>query len=376
MKVALMIESVGLGGAEMVVLQLAEELRGRGHSVHPVVPLGVEGWLLDRFRERGFEWRTYDLRRPVDPGLPARLAATLDELGVAVAHSHEFVMAVYGAAAARRAGVRHVITMHGNQDMMRRFRRRVALRWSFRRSAATVAVSEDTRAHLCSTLGVRRTDIRVIHNGIPVQEGDRERTRAALGVAPSELLMLAVGSLVPRKGHALLIDAVARLAPQASSFPWRLFIAGQGDEQERLEAQIAERGLHERVRLLGPRNDVPDLQAAADVFVMPSLWEGLPLAILEAMFAGNAIVASSISGIPEVIRHDVNGLLTPAGDVDALSSALERLLRSPALRTELGRAALERAQSHHTMAVMADAYERLYRGAPDGQPEPGTAVAS
>lgn len=361
--IALMIETVIMGGAEMVVLQLAQELRSRGHVVHPVVPLGQEGWLLDRFREVGFEWHRYDLRRPIDPTMPGRLAAQLRELEIDVAHSHEFVMAVYGAAALKRLGLPHVITMHGNQVMTRKWQRRSALRWAFRRSTATVAVSRDTKRHLDETLGLRENVVEVIPNGIPVRPGDRADTRRRLGVADDELMLLAVGNLLPRKGHAVLLEALDRLSSDGAVPPWKLAIAGDGPERERLEEFARRPGLRDRVLLLGARNDVPDLQAAADVFAMPSLWEGLPLAILEAMFARNAIIASGISGIPEAITHDREGLLVPAGDVDALASALRRVLTEPALRDRLGQAALDRASREFTIAAMTDGYERLYRRA-------------
>jgi hypothetical protein len=134
LSIAMMIESVNLGGAEMVVLRLAEALRARGHRVCGVVPAGRTGWLVDEFQAGGFEWFGYDLRRPIDRGFPARLARMFQEMGAELVHSHEFVMAVYGAAAARRLRLPHVITMHGNQTTTQKFQRRVALRGAFRHS--------------------------------------------------------------------------------------------------------------------------------------------------------------------------------------------------------------------------------------------------
>lgn len=359
--IALMIESAIMGGAEMVVLRLAHELRNRGHRVHPVVPLGREGWLSEQFTEHGFDWRTYDLRRPIDPSLPRRLGDQLKELGVDVVHSHEFVMAVYGAAAARRIGRPHVITMHGNQNMTRKWQRRVALRWAFRKSHATIAVSQDTRRHLNNELGLPGDAVSVVPNGVPVHPGDGHRIRNELGMAPGELLIIAVGNLIPRKGHALLIEALADLHDEGADRPWQLAIAGGGgNEGPRLQGIIRERGLEGRVHLLGMRTDVADLHAAADIFTMPSTWEGLPLAILEAMFAGKTIVASDISGIPEAIENGREGLLIPPGDVAALKGALQRVMADEPLRRRLGCAALERAQREFTIGAMTDAYERLY----------------
>jgi glycosyltransferase involved in cell wall biosynthesis len=110
------------------------------------------------------------------------------------------------------------------------------------------------------------------------------------------------------------------------------------------------------------RDDVPSLLTAADVFCMPSLWEGLPLAVLEAMFASTAIVASATSGIPEAITSEREGLLVPPGDDAALAAALRRALESPAERARLAGAALRRAENDFTIGSMADAYERLYYG--------------
>jgi glycosyltransferase involved in cell wall biosynthesis len=363
LSIAIMIESVLLGGAEMVVLQLATELRDRGHTVHPVVPLGDLGWLGKVLREHGFDIHTYDLRRPIDFGLPARLAATLAKLNVEVVHSHEFTMAVYGTAATRRLRIPHIITMHGNQIVMDRFRRRVALRWALRRSQAAIAVSQDTGLHMESRLGLRKGEIRVIPNGIPHRPGDPRKLRSELGIDESEVLLVSVGNLSPRKSHVTLVEALARLRQQRGDegLPWRLVIVGEGPERPKLEQMIREAGLEQRVHLVGGRTDIPDIQAAADVFVLPSLWEGLPLVILEAMISGNPVIASNVSGIPEAVEHGKHGLLTPPGDAGALADAIGTVLRDPDYRRQLGEAALAHACSHFTIDIMTSAYEDLYR---------------
>jgi glycosyltransferase involved in cell wall biosynthesis len=136
-----------------------------------------------------------------------------------------------------------------------------------------------------------------------------------------------------------------------------------GDQRELLEAFAREHGFLDRLHLLAQREDIPNLLAAADVFAMPSLWEGLPLALLEAMLAGRPIVASRISGIPEAVTDDVEGLLSTPGDIESLRQALGRLLSDSALRTRLGAAARARARREFTVEAMVDAYERRYRAA-------------
>lgn len=368
LSIAMMSGTVGLGGAEMVVLQLTQELRSRGHTVHPVVPLNREGWLVEALRADGFTVHRYDLRRAIDATLPARLAGQLAALGVDVIHSHEFTMAVYGAAAAQRIGRPHVITMHANQTTADRLRRRMAMRWAFKRSQ-TIAVSEDTRIDMESRLGLRKGLIEVIPNGIPEIRGDRSRTRQALGVTDEDVLLLSVGNLSARKAHWVLLEAAVLLRAQGldETHPWRVAIAGDGEERPMLEQMIHDHQLHNRVQLLGKRTDIADLQAAADVFVLPSLWEGLPLAVLEAMFGGNPVIASDKSGIPEAVDQGVHGLLTPPGDPGALANAIASLLRDPVRRTAMGQAALERARRDFTIAAMTNAYEeQYYRGGHPG----------
>ncbi len=356
-----MLESDGPGGAELVVLRLAIELRRRGHQVVPVGPIDGVGWLGERFREAGFEPEQFGLRRAVDVSGPARLAELLARRGVQAVHSHEFTMCVYGAAAAKRLGVPHITTMHGSQTMTRALRRRAALRWAYRRSRAVVAVSEATRVQLRQDLGLRADALTLVRNGVPVVRGDRARARAEFGLRDHDVMVLAVGNLDPRKGHRVLLTALQQLTAAGIDTPWHLVIAGGrgGPEREPLLAFAAEHGLADRVHVLGQREDVPDLQAGADVFAMPSLWEGLPLALLEGMIAGNACIASRTSGIPEAITDGEHGVLVPPGEVEPLAQALVPLLTDAGLRERLGAAAHRRAMQEFTIEAMTDRYEAL-----------------
>ncbi|MBX3173904.1 MAG: glycosyltransferase family 4 protein [Gemmatimonadaceae bacterium] len=355
-------ETVGLGGAETLILQLSEEMRRRGHTVIPIGPAEDDGWLNQQFLGQGFPWETYHLDRPIDFPAAERIAAQLRRIRADVIHGHEFVMGVYGAAAGRIAGVRHIMTMHGNQQMLQKLQRRVALKWAIGRSDATVAVSSATRDELVTRLRLAEQTVQVVRNGIPERPGDATKIRRELGLGQDELLVLAVGSLMLRKGHRVLLEAMTLIRQRHPSLRWQVVIAGEGEQRSALEQYIAENGLAGQARLLGNRNDVPDLQAAADVFAMPSLWEGLPLAILEAMFARTPLIATTASGIPEAVDDGEHGLLIPPADPEALASALLRLLQDPALRERLGEQARARAETAFSMMAMADAYEALYRG--------------
>src|SRR5579862_2280663 len=232
MIIAEMLESDGPGGAELVELRLAQALRDRGHTIVPVGPSLGCGWLAGQFRDLGFDPQTFTLRRPLDWRCLQGMISLLRRHRVELVHSHEFTMAVYGAAAARWLGIPHIITMHGSQYVTAKWRRQVLLRWAFRSSAATVAVSQDTKRHLDGELKLPTGVIRVVPNGVPVRTGQRATVRSELGATDDDVIVLAVGSLVPRKGHAVLIEALASIG----AGPWKLMIAGGGAERERLEA--------------------------------------------------------------------------------------------------------------------------------------------
>jgi glycosyltransferase involved in cell wall biosynthesis len=363
LRIALLCESGEPGGAERMILQLAEELRRRGHDVLPLGPANADPWLRGEFRRCGFAPETFPVRGPADPVCLATIVQLLRRHHVDVAHSHAFFAAVYGGAAAWLLRKPHVITMHGSRYYLKHRRRRMALRWSARRSRALVAVSASTAAELAAGIGLAPGAVRVVYNGVPPQAGDRGRVREELGLDAGESFVVAVGSLFPVKGHAVLLRALLQIRHATDLPPWRAAIAGIGGEADALRAFIDEHGLGDRVRLLGFRSDVADVLAAADVYVMPSLFEGAPLALMEAMFASKAIAASAVGGIPELVSHDQEALLTTPGDATALATSLHSLLSDPARRSRLALAAQRRAASQFTLERMTDEYERLYAGA-------------
>src|SRR5690606_33528222 len=267
-----MIESDGPGGAEIVVLQLSQELRRKGHHVLYVGPSNGSGWLRNRFLEEGFDTDTFVLRRPVDLQCVRGMENMLRKHRIDVVHSHEFTMAVYGSAAASRAGIPHVTTMHGNQKMMLRLRRRVALRWAFRRTSLPVACSDATRLDVERGLGLPSGSLHTVHNGVPHVPGDRAPVRRELGLTIEEVLIFCVGNVVARKGHIQLLRALALLEDEGQVYPWRVAIAGdRRDAAPAIDEFVADRGWSDRVKLLGVRSDINNLLAAADIFAMPSL---------------------------------------------------------------------------------------------------------
>ena len=365
MRIAQIVEGDAPGGTERLVIQIALELRRRGHEVIVIGPAAGpgKGWLGTELRALGFAWETIPKRPMLDPRSVADIMRLLRRHGVDVAHSHEFAPSVFGAIACRLLRRPHVITMHSNLYFAGARRRRMAFRWATVHSSAVVAVSADTRDDVERLLRLPAGSVRVIPNGIAVRKGRGELLRRELALEPGDLLVCAVGNLSPRKNHIQLLNALIQLGRRRPEIPWHLAIAGtdQGSATELREA-TRRHDVTARLHLLGHRSDTEDVLAAADVFAMSSLHEGMPLAVMEAMFAEKAIVTSTAGGIGEMLTDDVEGLLTPVADEAALSRGLERLLDDGALRARLAAAARRRAEAQFGIAPMIDAYERLYLG--------------
>src|SRR5262249_24656144 len=278
-------------------------------------------------------------RRPVAclRGLTGRLKA----FGPGLVHTHLYYANVLGRVAARLAGSPPVVTTLHNPDYTFEATERTLCRarklldrWTGARNAAVVAVSgavaEDFRRHM------GWTGIRVIPNGVDLEAfapggGD---DGAARGEWPGPgLRLLSVGRLHPQKGHGVLLDAMGRTAARGASLS--LVIAGEGTLRPVLEEGIRRLGLDGSVRLAGRRGDVRELLRAADVFVFPSLYEAVGIALLEAMASGLPVVASRTGGIPEVVEDGASGRLVPPGDAEALAEALAALARDPDERRRL-----------------------------------------
>jgi glycosyltransferase involved in cell wall biosynthesis len=211
--------------------------------------------------------------------------------------------------------------------------------------------------------GASRKKVVVIPNGVDAarfERGDGGTMRRRLGLRPEDLVVGAVGTIKKVKGQAVLFEAMRPLFERHAAL--RLVLAGEVTRGygEELRRAVAEAGLEGRVLLPGVVTEVPDLLAALDLFALPSLSEGMSNALLEAMAAGRAIVATEAGGNAESLDGGNSGVLVPPGDAEALGRALERLIETPDRRRELGRRASARARDEYSLAKMLDRTETLY----------------
>jgi glycosyltransferase involved in cell wall biosynthesis len=356
--IAHLIESDGPGGAERMLAQLVTELQAMGCRNLVILPAKGEGWLAREIDSRDVAIEYFRLERPVSWACARWIRDALRRHDVVLAHSHEFTMSVYGAWASWRNGIPHVATMHGGRYYAQALRRRLALRLAFGLSGQVVAVSDALARHLRRDLWLRSSRIATIPNGVRCEPAATSSLRAELGLTPADRLVLAVGNLYPVKGHRHLLDALALLRQRHPTL--HVAIAGRGDTGDMLRARAQELGLAQRLHLLGLRGDIPNLLAAADIFVLPSLSEGLPLALLEAMFASRPIIASEVGEVGTALAGGDAGILVPPGRAEALAAALDKLLAAPADARALGARAARRAAAEYGISRMAARYVAVY----------------
>lgn len=358
--IAHVLSSFNLGGQERVALDLARLQRNEGHTVL-AVSLGSlpEGPAGRAFRDAGVAATTIGKRHRFDPLLPFRLAAHLRREHVSIVHTHNPHALIYGAPAGRLASAVVIHSKHGmNVDLARRlWLRRVAARLV----DAYVAVAPVLGAVALEDGDCARTNLFVIPNGVDVarfrpNQAARDRMRSALGIAPDAWVVGTVGRLAPEKDQGLLVDAMAPLLSERR----HLVIVGEGSERGLLEAKIASTPGGQYAHLVGAREDVEELMAGFDAFALTSRTEGLPLVLLEAMATVIPVVSTAVGGIPELVEHTVNGLLTPVGNVKELTRHLSLLSADRELSRRIGEAGRRYVIGRHSVERMASEYGALY----------------
>jgi glycosyltransferase involved in cell wall biosynthesis len=324
-------------GAEMQLLMIASCLAEQPRITLSVV-LFNEGRLARELRQIGVHVTILDEAETSAVALIRRLTEVLRSQRIDVLHTHKYKDGVLGAIAAKWARIPYFVrTMHGQAEPMvgwNRIKSHVyhALdRAVLRRSADLIIAVSRCMAEGLRESGFRPTMVTYIHNGVDVRQiramRTREDVRRELGIDPDVLLIGTAGRLSPVKGQAGLLRAGVRMLhsnPRA-----RLLIIGDGPLGSQLVSAAAQLKIEHACHFLGPRSDVFDLVGAMDIFVLPSLNEGIPMALLEAMTLGTPVVAAAVGGIPEVIQHRVNGLLVAAGDDRGLADACLELAAKP-----------------------------------------------
>ncbi|MEX2027010.1 MAG: glycosyltransferase family 4 protein, partial [Pirellulaceae bacterium] len=235
-------------------------------------------------------------------------------------------------------------------------------RLSCQHADVCIAMSAHTAAEWTSYLDIEEGRFEVVYNGVDAalfRQADGSRLREQLGIPPTAVVIGMTGRMEPEKGPLVLARAAAQLAAEFPNVYW-LFV-GAGSQEQSLRALLHDTGLSQRARVLGFRSDIPELTAAYDIAMVPSLFqEPFGLVVAEAMAAGKPVVASRVGGIPEIVTDGDTGVLVPAGDPAEIARAVALLLRSPDKQRQMGFAGQRRVEQLFTRSRMIGHYLRIY----------------
>jgi len=300
-------------------------------------------------------------RGPFDVPLLGRLVLHLKSQRPHIVQTWLPTANAWGGAAALLARVPVVIASERAADIWKGVLRRWLDRRLARVSDAVVTNADAVRRFCIERIGLPAQKIHVIRNGLDLREFDRQAGRpVGEPVRGRSLLLGTVARLEPQKGVQYLLEAASLLA--AGGEDVEVWIIGDGPERPRLEGMCrASTHLSGRVRFLGRREDVPALLRCLDIFVLPSLWEGLPNAVLEAMAAERPVVATDVNGTGEAVVAGETGLLVPSRSPRALADAIRVLTQNPEQRSRMGRAGRARVERHFSERRMIEETEALYR---------------
>ncbi len=357
MKVLYIITRAERGGAQVHLLDLVANLPS---GIEPVIATGEDGFLCERAAGLGVPVRRIPhLMQPISPMNDLRaLGEVIDTIRAEspdLVHAHTSKAGLLARLAARHTRTPAVFTAHtwSFADGVSRRRRWFAVpleRLAAGLGGKIISVSQ-ANMDMALRRSISRPDSIVrIWNGVP-----DVALRATPG-AGNPLTLIMIARFVEQKDHLLLIEALRLIKGN-----WRLLLVGEGPLRPAVEQAISAAGLSDRVECSGDRSDIAELLAAADLFVLATKWEGLPLSILEAMRAGLPVIATNVGGVSEAVTNGITGYLTRLGDVEDMRNRLSEVLSSRQLLKLMGQAARARYERDFHVRTMANATWALYR---------------
>lgn len=328
--------ALDVGGAERLLVRLVQHIPRDRYEV-VVVCLFWEGVWAAELAQKGIRVVSMGKKKGFDPGILGRLTALIRSEAPDLVNTHLWTADLWGRWAAVRAGVKNIVVTEQNVDVWKRWYHKAIDRLLFRWTRYVICVSDEVVKFYHAELGVPLAKTRMIPNAIDLTPFDAPVTsglRSAIG-CEDEFLFVCAARLHEQKAHEVLIEAVDALRTRGLG-GFRVLLVGEGPRQRELEGLVRARQLSELVVFLGVRQDIPDILNQADAFVLSSDYEGMPLAILEAMAARRPIVATAVGGVPQLVAHGETGLLVAPRKPEQLAGAMETLMRDPARGRAMG----------------------------------------
>ncbi len=356
------ISKLPVGGVEnqlFIVLKNYDRKR-----FNPIVcSLSEEGEIGREIRESGLEVISLNrLKHTFDYKIVKDICDIVKRREIKIVRTHQYHANLYGRLAAILAKVPCIVaSVHNIYTMDKKLHRRVLNNLLGRFTDKVVAVSETVKKDILQYDGLPEGKVAVIYNGIDTGRFVRiegNPVRKEFCIAQDVPVIGTIGRLTFQKGQRYLIEAAARIIRK---FPRiKLLITGEGPDKNELEELAGKLGISGNVFFLGMRRDIPEVLEAIDIFVFPSLWEGLGTAFIEAMAAGRPVIATDIPPVREVLEDKITGVIVPLNNSDAIADSIELLLTNKTLAENLGKAARERAVSFFSIGATVTKYTALF----------------
>ncbi|MBE0691300.1 MAG: glycosyltransferase [Anaerolineae bacterium] len=368
MRVTHLIKAVGIAGAERHLLTLIPGLHARAVDTDLILLVEPER-MLDEYVQlmetEGISVERRLIRRHFDPTLIPWLIVRLRQRKPDILHTHLIHADLYGTLAAQFAGVRVVTSRHNDDPFRAKSPYRQILQFLWHLTDAGIAISSAVARFSIETEGAPADKLNTIHYGIVHRQHEvdkkaaRAELRQELQLPPDALVIGIISRLIAQKG---IDDGLHAFKLVLDDFPdAHLVIAGDGALRQTLGMEAERLQLSSHVHFLGWRSNALHVMAALDVFLMPSLWEGFGLTLLEAMSVSVPIVATTVSAIPEIVAHQETGLLVPPHDVKSLADSLILLLGDSALRQHMGMLGEDRLETFFSADRMIDQILAVYQ---------------
>lgn len=354
-----------IGGGESHLLSLVENLNK--DEFEPIVLSFTDGPMVTRLRQQGVDTEVIHTEKPFDVSKWNKVKKFIQSQKIQLVHAHGTRANSNVFWAAGQLKLPLIYTIHGwsfHDDQKPLIRKIRVLGEQLLTSRADINISVSASNQHTGKRFFSGFESVVINNGIDQKKFDPTRSfadvRQQLNIPADCTLILFIARFIHQKQPLALINAFAKAVREMPSL--RLLMIGDGDEKPAALELVQQLGIQSSVIFQSFRQDVPDVLAAADIFVLPSLWEGMPIGLLEAMAMGKAIIATKVDGTSEVLQHQYNGLLVEPGNVqEALPAALLQLAGDPDLRKRLSENARATIGASYSAAAMTRQIEQLYK---------------
>lgn len=355
-----LITELNVGGAEKVLARLVAGLNKEKYRIL-VCSLQKKGPVADEIEQCGIKVVSLDMKGKLNLNAPLKLFSLLKKEKVDILHSYLFHANLLARIVGRLARVPIIISSERTMEMEGNHRVIINRLTAFLADCIT-ANSNSVREFISRQISIDPKKLVTIYNGLDVSEFQGKRNssevRKKWGIDPDKVVIGCVARLDPRKGHEYLFKAAVRVVDK---HPNALFLlVGYGLLRKKLEDMTEELGLASKVIFTGVCDDVPRMLSIMDIFVLPSLYEGFPNAVLEAMAASRPVVATSVAGTPEIVVDNETGILVPRANPEALAEAINSLIQTPERAEKMGRAGRLRVENYFSLEKMVKRTEELY----------------